>query len=43
MQSWEDNTIHGFIRDGGMEWINLNQDKDKWWAVENKVLNLRAP
>jgi len=26
-----------------MEQINLNQDTDKWRALVNKVLKLRAP
>jgi hypothetical protein len=27
---------------GGMDWINLAQDKDQWRAVVNTVMNLRA-
>jgi hypothetical protein len=26
---------------GGMEGIDLAQDRDKWWALLNKVVNLR--
>jgi hypothetical protein len=29
--------------DGGMDWIGLAQDKDRWWAVVNAVMNLRIP
>jgi hypothetical protein len=28
---------------GGMDWINLAQDRDKWRALANVVMNLRGP
>jgi hypothetical protein len=41
---WEDN-IKMDIRDlgwGGMDWIDLAQDRDQWRALVNTVMNLQA-
>jgi len=42
---WEDN-IKWIIQEvgcGGIDWIDLAQDRDRWWALMNAVMNFRAP
>jgi hypothetical protein len=35
--------IHlGDIGWGGVDWINLAQDRDLWWALVNTVMNLQV-
>jgi hypothetical protein len=42
---WEDN-IKMDLREigwGGMDWIDLAQDRDQWRALVNTIMNLRVP
>jgi hypothetical protein len=42
---WEDN-IKMDLREvgwGGMDWIELARDRDRWQALVNAVINLRVP
>ena len=40
---WEDN-IKTDIQEvgGGGDWMELAQDRDRWWALVNKVMNFRV-
>jgi hypothetical protein len=41
---WEDNIKMDVPDVGwGMDWIKLAQDRDRWWAVVNAVMNFRVP
>jgi hypothetical protein len=45
IRRWEDN-IRMDLREigwGGMDWIDLAQDRDQWRALVNTVMNLRVP
>jgi hypothetical protein len=47
---WEDPGVDGRIIlgwifrkwDGGMDWIGLAKDRDRWWALVNAVMNFRV-
>jgi hypothetical protein len=42
---WEDNIKMDLqqVGWGGMDWINVAQDRDRWRALVNAVMNLRVP
>jgi hypothetical protein len=44
-RSWEDNITIDLkeIGWGGMDWIDLAQDRDQWWALVYTAINLRVP
>jgi hypothetical protein len=44
-RKWEDN-IKMDLQEGGwgvMDWIDMAQDRDRWRAFVNAVMNLRVP
>jgi hypothetical protein len=44
-RGWEDN-IKIDVQEvgyGGVDWIELAQDRDRWRALVNAVMNLRVP
>jgi len=42
---WEDNIKMDLqeVENGGLDWIELARDRDKWRAIVNAVMNLRVP
>jgi len=42
---WEDNIKIDLqeVGCGGMDWIGLAQEGDRWWALVNAVMNLQVP
>ena len=41
---WDDNIKMDHLEVGwGMDWIDLADDRDRWQAVVNAIMNLRIP
>jgi hypothetical protein len=42
---WEDNIKMNLqeVGCGGMDWIEVTQDRDRWRAIVNAVMKLRVP
>jgi len=42
---WEDNIKMDLqeVECGGMDWIDVAQERDRWWALVNGVTNLGVP
>jgi hypothetical protein len=44
-RSWVDN-VKMDLREkawDGVDWLDITQERDQWWALVNTVLNLRVP
>jgi hypothetical protein len=45
MGRWDEDRIRMYLREidlGSVEWIQLAQDRDRWRALVNTVMNLRV-
>jgi hypothetical protein len=42
---WDDNIKMDLQEEGceGMDWIDVAQDRDRWRALVNAVMNIRVP
>jgi hypothetical protein len=41
---WEDNIMMDLqeVGCGGMDWIEMAHDRDRWWGLVNAAMNLRV-
>jgi len=40
---WEDNIMMDLQEEGGSgDWMELAQDRDRWWALVNTAMNFRV-
>jgi hypothetical protein len=41
---WDDNIRMDLRETGweGVEWMHLTQNRDKWWALGKRIMNLRV-
>ena len=44
-QRWEDNIKMDLMEVGcgGLDWIEINEDRDRWRDLVNEVMNFRVP
>ena len=44
-RKWDDNIKMDLqeMRCGGLDWVELAQDTDRWWAMVKAVMNFRVP
>jgi hypothetical protein len=43
---WKDDDNNMNFQDvecGGMDWTDLTQDRDRWWALVNPIMNFPVP
>ena len=40
---WEDNIKMDLQEVGGGDWMELAQNRERWWPLVNEVMNLRVP